>query len=177
MNFQLLSFPPSDVGEAHSIITPGWICGRTSESSTDYGKVHGGMFFNRTSGFLQLPKDGFYYVYSQVIFRSGRSLTTESEIHSKLVVCIPGYKCDFPNSQSETHLESVEYIDPNQFQTLFQAGLFHFPAGTQVAIIASNLLHNGGSAARPPLEYHALWYRTYMGAFLVNAAPFSQLQE
>lgn len=131
------------------------------------------MFFNRTSGFLRLPKDGFYYIYSQVIFRAGRRLGEESEIHSKVVVCIPGDHCEFPNSQSKTHLETVDYIEANQFKTQFQAGLFHFPAGTQIAIIASNLLHSNPSSPTL-LSYHALWYRTYMGAFLVNDAPFGQ---
>ena len=167
----------SDVGEAHSIITPGWICSSSTEGDSTYeGRVHGGMIFNRTSGFLRLPKDGFYYVYSQVIFAASRKLEGEAEIHSKMVACIPGDKCTFPNSHSKTHLQSIDYIEASEYEALLHGGLFHFPAGTQIAIIASNLLHSGtpASYSRPPLNYNGLWTQTYMGAFLVDVAPFEQ---
>ena len=96
-------FSSADERKPHSIITKDWVCARPdkTQTSSTYGRVRGGMFFNRSSGFLRLPKTGVYYVYSLVHFRGGSSRDTEPEqvIKSKMVACNPQpWNVSFPRN-------------------------------------------------------------------------------
>ena len=172
-------FSSADERKPHSIITKDWVCARPdkTQTSSTYGRVRGGMFFNRSSGFLRLPKTGVYYVYSLVHFRGGSSRDTEPEqvIKSKMVACIPNLECEFPEEHYVSYLHSerrlfnaTRYDEENNFQ----AGLFHFPAETQLAIVVNNPKFRQTFEQRnqgPDMMYlDGRRQHTYMGAFLVD---------
>lgn len=126
--------------------------------------VQGGMIFHRSSGFLELPVTGVYFVYYQVMFRPrGRRVRMA---RSRLVACIPDQDCSYITADSDPYMQTESDLAGRYRNSKYQAGLFHFPAGTRVAILVWNELYN-----RPDLEairYDDHGYNTYMGAYLVD---------
>jgi hypothetical protein len=124
--------------------------------------VQGGMTFHRSSGFLELPVSGVYYIYHQITFRPRGSSARLAR--SRLVACIPDQSCSYitddPYTQTETNLEG------RYGTSKFQGGLFRFPAGSQIAILVQNELFS-----RPHLtaiRYDDAGFNTYMGGYLVD---------
>lgn len=119
------------------------------------------MIFHRASGFLELPASGIYYIYQQVVFVSRDN---EARIaRSRLVACIPGEVCSYI---SDPYMQTEARLERSYGTSKFQGGLFHFPAGTQIAIVAFNERFDNLNAK--PVSFDSAGHQTYMGAFLVD---------
>lgn len=127
--------------------------------------VQGGMTFHRSSGFLELPRAGIYYVYHQVLFRRPPRDTGSRVARSRLVACIPGQDCSYLTSSSDPYTETEANLDGRYGTSKFQAGLFRFPAGAQLAILVWNERFGRPVTA---VQYNDHSQNTYMGAYLVD---------
>lgn len=145
------------------MLTKQWLCG--SESGNQ-GMVHGGMVFHRFTGFLELPVAGVYYVYHQVTFRPSTKELRLGRI--RLVSCIPGEDCSYLTSSEDNdpYMQMESDLKGKYGSSKFQGGMFHFPAGAQVAILAWNEVFSDDSLRS--LRYNDHGHNTYMGAFLVD---------
>lgn len=126
--------------------------------------VQGGMTFHRSSGFLELPVSGVYFVYYQVMFRPRGK--TPRMARSRLVACIPNQDCSYIAADNDPYMQTESDLAGRYGNSKYQAGLFHFPAGTQIAILVWNELYN-----RPhldPIRYDNHGYNTYIGSYLVD---------
>lgn len=127
--------------------------------------VQGGIMFHRSSGFLELPVAGVYYVYHQITFRP-RGRGPVRLARSRLVACIPDQDCSYIAEDNNPYMQTESELAGRYGNSKFQAGLFWFPAGSQIAILVWNELYN-----RPHLDairYDDYGYNTYMGAYLVD---------
>jgi len=129
------------------------------------------MVFNRSSGYLRLPVDGLYYIYSQVQFWSNTAVNNPIVMKYATVSIIP--KSDQHEYKStlipRAQLESIgmPYAGPKVAATFNHGGLFHFPAGTQIGIQAfydPRIDTNRGEW----LKFSGTSEDTFMGAFLIN---------
>lgn len=151
-----------DKDSAFSVLSQQWKC---STDGSGRGMVRGGMTFHRSSGFLELPTSGVYYVYHQVMFRTARDPSPRLA-RSRLVGCIPGEDCSYLEGQDQPYMQTETNLEGKYGTSKFQAGLFHFPAGAQIAVLVLNELFT-----RPrinPINYDDFGHNTYMGAFLVD---------
>ena len=130
------------------------------------GHVQGGMKFNRTTGYLTLPVDGIYFIYSQVQL-SSNTVASIFMSHGTLVYT-PGHPELKTGSRPMRYLESYgrPYAGSRVKATFNHGGLFHLPAGAQVGI-----------ATHYDTRGESLWFSgapedSFMGAFLVNEVPF-----
>lgn len=141
--------------------------------------ILGGMVFNRTSGFLQLPKDGVYYIYSHVLFQlSDTNETLRTSV--RMVACIPELECEFAKP-SNTKDFSVSNGVAIQYKNkrigddgIYQGGLYHLSAGTQISL----LVINPKGRARRGEKVDKLFISrakesSYFGAFLVQELPLN----
>ena len=129
--------------------------------------MQGGMSYNKETGFLLLPVDGMYFVYSQVMF-SARNVPSSQVVKMghRTVVCRPG---DSSCGPSTPMMESMSYpsraADGNALSSHYHGGVLSATAGTQVAVAGwydTNL--PDGSLL---IDTH--WSHSYMGAFLIQA--------
>ena len=138
------------------------------------GHVRGGMKFNRTKGYLTLPVDGIYYIYSNVQF-SSNTVASNIVMEYDTLVYTPNHPKLLTGSRWVSYLES--YGRPHAAGSKVKAtfnhgGLFHLPAGAQVSIAArydTNAIKKNES----------LWFSgysrvSYMGAFLVEEVLFDE---
>ena len=105
-----------------------------------------------------------------------------------MVACVPGEQCE--TVESNAHflsrlLESSDtvsrsYNRPRSFageNGIFQGGLFHFPANTQISVLVEDPKWQRPSSERRGQDKLFLSLGTaadsYMGAFLVQKIPFS----
>ena len=153
----------TDDGAIYSVLTKGWSCGGKPRN---HSIVQGGMIFHRKSGFLEVPVTGVYYVYSQVTFRPGRGIARRAM--SRLVACIPGARCSYP-TEDDVYMQTETGVVGTIGNSKFQAGVFYFPSGTQIAILVWNEINsNQDLPSREKIRYDQLRYNTYFGAFLVD---------
>ena len=141
--------------------------------------ILGGMVFNRTSGFLQLPKDGVYYVYSHVLFQlSNTSETLRTSV--RMVACIPELECEFAqpgNAKDFSVSNSVvtQYKDKKIGDDgIYQGGLYHLSAGTQISLLVINpkgRVRRGERQQEDKLFISRAKESSYFGAFLVQELP------
>lgn len=165
-----------EYGGQYSVLTEDWKCTPDARNPSAYGRVHGGMAFNKTTGFLRLPVDGIYFVYSQIVFKID-NLDVPFSIKHQTVACIPNHGCTSPDSgATQTYVETVDRYLGNVSQdaeSTYHGTLLHFPAGTQVALVTfkpEDLLSTVRSDRDVFVD--ATWHRTFMGAFLVESIPF-----
>ena len=119
------------------------------------------MIFHGSTGFLELPKSGVYYVYQKVTFGSRDS--QDRLARARLVACVPGDDCKYfsdPYMQMDANLNGKYSISKSQ------GGLFRFPAGTQIAIMVYN--EKFSRPDRSAITHDDTGHQTYMGAFLVD---------
>ena len=145
--------------------------------------------FNRTSGFVTLPLNGTYFLYSQVQFKIETNFTKPDRVGYRTVVCIPpphGY-CTTPGAltgQGSPYMETLpqdQYVEGTS-NALFHGGVFHLPANSQVGLVAyysrslrqkyGSSSNDGGGGEETGLGYRATWYHSYLGVFLVDEIPF-----
>ena len=119
------------------------------------------MIFHGSTGFLELPKSGVYYVYQKVTF--GSTDSQDRLARARLVACVTGDDCEF---FSDPYMQMDANLNGRYFTGKSQGGLFRFPAGTQIAIMVYNerFSHPDVSA----ITYDNSGHQTYMGAFLVD---------
>ncbi len=127
------------------------------------------MIFAKSSGTLELPTAGVYYIYYQIMFRPiSKNMTLQARC--RVVGCMPDQRCNFKSSGSKySYMQSELNLNPNgtYANSLSQGGLLHFPAGSTIAIV----VNNSGRRASPQLHYDDHQHLTYFGAFLVDADP------
>ena len=132
------------------------------------------MKFNRTMGYLTLPVDGIYYIYSNVQF-SSNTVASNIVMEYDTLVYTPNHPKLLTGSRPVSYLESYgrPHAAGSKVKATFNhAGLFHLPAGAQVSIAArydTNAIKKNES----------LWFSGYsrvsfMGAFLVEEVPFDE---
>ncbi len=127
------------------------------------------MKFHQNSGFLELPKAGVYYVYSQVTFRPASRNSLPRRVTSRLVSCVPEEECHYSltaPSPPDVLLQTESDVSGRYGQSKFQAGMFYFPAGTQLGVLVLNELFS--KPELPSLRYDDYRYNTFMGIFLVD---------
>lgn len=160
-----------------------WTCSRPHDVTrpVPYGIITGGMVFNRTSGFLRLPKDGVYYIYSHVLFQ----LENSSEAHRvsvRMVACIPELDCELAQPKtsqefSESNGVAVQY--KNKLigdDGIYQGGLYHFSAGTEVSMLVINpkgRVRRWERDQEDKLFISRAKENSYFGAFLVEELVFN----
>ena len=132
------------------------------------GHVRGGMKFNRTMGYLTLPVDGIYYIYSQVQFSSNTAENNNAMAYGTLVYT-PGHP---KLKRSVRYLESFgrPFAGPRVKATFNHGGLFHLPAGAQIHIAAK--YDTRAIKPKESLWFSGFWEDSFMGAFLVDEVPF-----
>ena len=166
----------------YSMLSKDWLCGYSTDRNRrlkpGLGHVRGGMAFNRTSGFLYLPVDGTYFIYSQVQFHSNSS--EPILMGHRTVVCLPPPhgRCSVPDavhSGANVYMETITepYVEANTVAQ-FHGGIFHFPAGTQVGVWGYWPFGTGSALGSEEalFELKASWYHTFMGAYLIDEVPF-----
>ncbi len=161
--------------DPYVVISKNWTCGSTNKKDSAYGIISGGMVFNRSSGFLTLPKDGVYYVYSHVEFKLQDTEKTY-EAHARMVVCIPGETCQMDaylyhklSESGGTVSQPNDRLKPNQGEHgLYQGGLFHFPAGTRILILAKDPKFKTRITVKRGGDKLVINSDSYMGAYLVQ---------
>ena len=124
------------------------------------------MNFNRTTGYLTLPVDGIYYIYSQVQFSSNSAASIYMSYGT--LVYTPGHPELKTVAGPRRYLESYgrPYAGSMVKATFNHGGLIHLPAGAQVGI-AAHYDTRGDS-----LGFSGAPEDSFMGAFLVNEVPF-----
>lgn len=170
-----LSSSPVPPGSARQvIISKNWACNKDNTIRMAGGFVQGGMSFNKDTGFLLLPLDGVYFVYSQVVFSatdvsSGQTIS----MGHRTVVCRPG---DLSCGPGMPLLETISYParapDRSVLSSYYHGGLLSATAGTQIAVAGwydPNLQDRS-------LQIDMHWSHSYLGAFLVHSPTnnFSQ---
>ena len=154
----------STVNQHYSdIISKNWQC--KSDGQWNTAHVQGGMHFNRNTGFLTLPVNGTYFIYSQILFTIKQTNTSNIlpiRMGHRTVACDAEDTCAM-SPFGTPHLESYAYPydDSSNQDVHYHGGLFFFRAGTKIAIVS---LYNHTAT----LQYRAAWERSFMGAFLVN---------
>ena len=140
------------------------------------------MVFNRSSGYLILPKDGVYYIYSHVQFKLQDSDKTY-ETAARMAACIPGEECTMDEFLYTKLTESGGTVTQHNYKQrpgegehgLYQGGLFHFPAGTQIMILAKDpkfRLPRREQDLPDKLLTSVLKEKSYMGAYLVQEIDY-----
>ena len=143
------------------------------------------MVFNRSSGFLVLPTDGVYYVYSHMQFRL-RGTDVTYEAGTFMVACVPDEQCGNIDAHFMPRVlkssDTVSRFNNRQRSFagetgIFQGGLFHFPANTQISVLVEDPKYQLSSREKREQDKLFLSLGTaadsYMGAFLVQEMPFS----
>lgn len=167
--------------ESYVVVTKNWQCGAHTRNNP-FGIISGGMAFNRSSGFLVLPKDGVYFIYSHVQFRLLETTDETYETVARMAACVPDGVCEmtspsrFPKltesgSSITRHSHSHRIDGANG---LYQGGLFHFPAGTRIAILAKDMKYNRGGRVRDKPDLFTSLSRedSYFGAYLVQEKKY-----
>ena len=151
--------------ERFSILSKGWVCEKTSNERR--AMVRGGMKFHKSSGFLEFPVSGVYYIYHQITFRldAREKPNTRRLARTRLVACIPGDDCTYIAEDGEPYMQSEAGLSGSYGRSKFQGGLFFFPAGARVAVLVWNELYDRYLRA---IRYDDYSYHTYMGAYLVD---------
>lgn len=171
--------------KSYVVTTKQWVCGRQAREY-EFGVIAGGMVFNRSSGFLILPTDGVYYIYSHVSFVLKNSDTTY-ETEARMVACVPGVDCEVVDPHHlPPLLESADSIDrfhnrqANRGENgVYQGGLFHFPAHTQISLLIKDPkwgLSRREKGADDRLFTSLHTGNSYMGAILMQRMPSSTQQ-
>ncbi len=163
------------------MITRSWKCG-AHRKNNPFGIISGGMVFNRSSGYLILPKDGVYYIYSHVQFKLQDSDKTY-ETAARMAACIPGEECTMDEFFYTKLTESGGTVTQHNYKRtpgegehgLYQGGLFHFPAGTRIMILAKDpkfRLPRREQNLPDKLLTSVLKEKSYMGAYLVQEIDY-----
>ena len=136
--------------------------------------MQGGMSYSKETGFLLLPVDGVYFVYSQVMF-SATDMTSGQAISMghRTVVCRPE---DSSCGPSTPLLETMSYParapDGSALSSFYHGGLLSATAGTQIGVAGwyDTKLQDRS------LQIDMHWSHSYLGAFLVHSPTnnFSQ---
>lgn len=146
----------------YPVLTKGWSC---LEQVNGY--IKGGMSYSSQTGFLTVPVDGLYFVYSQITVN-----TTEPLGHVTFVCsCVESSPdCDcLSDDGTITSSKVKEFLSSNQpanqdFSSNYHGSVKYLEADSQLALI-------------PPLSYSgeytyfAEWTQAYFGAFLISQLP------
>lgn len=172
--------------DPYVVITKKWRCSSVKQNNgkkdNPFGIVSGGMVFNRSSGFLTLPKDGVYYVYSHVQFKLQETDKTYETV-ARIAACVPGETCKMDPYNYPKLTESGGTITQHNHRKrpsggengLYQGGLFHFPAGTRILILAKDPkfgLSKRERSETDKLLTSAAREESYMGAYLVQEMDY-----
>ena len=166
------------IGNNIEILTDKWLC------DFSYTKAHvaGGMSF--VDGFLKVPSDGVYFIYSQVSLEAQNSAEAKGGKkpivmgHSTIICdCIDktelkdSCKCYTEESQSvklagnhNMHLlQSASETFGNVKGTHFHGGLFRLTANSYISIIPVVSKHDN-----PGTKVYARYTNSFYGGFLVS---------
>lgn len=167
--------------EPYVVITKNWKCG-SHKKNNPFGIISGGMVFNRSSGFLTLPKDGVYYVYSHIEFKLQDTDKTY-ETAARIAACIPGETCKMDPYLYDRLTESGGTVTQHNYRRkpgegehgLYQGGLFHFPAGTRILVLAKDPKFKTSRTEQrlsDKLLTSSMKEKSYMGAYLVQEMDY-----
>ena len=129
--------------------------------------MQGGMSYNKRTGFLLLPVDGLYFVYSQVMYSatnvpSGKVV----KMGHRTVVCLPeDPNCGPATVMMETMSYPARATDNSAYNSYYHGGILSATAGTQIAVAGwydTNLPDNS-------LRINTHWSHSFMGAFLIQS--------
>ena len=146
----------------YPVLTSGWSCMNAN------AYLKGGMSYNATTGFLTVPVDGPYFIYSQIMVN-----TTEPLGHVT-VFCEPKKSSDCEGLSGVITSSMIKILTRSKqpgnqdFASNYQGAVKFLKAGSQLALI-------------PPLDYSGEYTyfaeqtQAYFGAFLVSHLP-SQAQ-
>ena len=158
---------PFTAADAYPVLSAKWSCDDSAS-----GSIKGGMSYDSATGFLKVPVDGAYFLYSQIIVRG----TTQALGHSTVLCkCEGKADCmcttdDSSSSVSKTSSAEVqEFMQGLQSGTTdvssnYHGGIRHLKAGDQIALI-------------PPVQYSGSYTylkqqtKAFFGAFLVSKLP------
>lgn len=149
------------------ILSKNWACNKDQIPRQAGGFVQGGMSYNKDTGYLLLPVDGIYFIYSQVMFSAKNASNGQTIMMGhRTVVCRPDSSSCGPTTAL---LETMSYpaiaTDKSTLDSYYHGGLLNAVAGTQIALAGwyDNNLQNGNLL----IDTH--WSHSYMGAFLVQS--------
>ena len=102
------------------------------------GHVVGGMKYNEASGFLQVPTDGIYFIYSQILISTDDS--SASKLGHMTVKCSCEDICNCYDIQNYVSYNDDTFNIMNSYSgsagSNYHGGLFHLKAGSYVGVIA-----------------------------------------
>ena len=160
------SASPSTEANAYPVLSAKWSCDDSAS-----GLIKGGMSYNPTTGFLRVPVDGAYFLYSQIIVRN----TTQALGHSTVLCKCAGKAscvCTTDDSSSISKTSSAEVQEfmqslqsgTDDVSSNYHGGIRYLKAGDQIALI-------------PPVQYSGSYTylkqqtKAFFGAFLVSKLP------
>ena len=145
------------------IISTKWVCIEQYFN----GHVSGGMSYNSHTGFLRVPVDGYYYVYSQVLLEpTNQSQPTPALLGHKTVTCScrTDCTCSMLEGSNNYILRQSDLVHSTSYSkkkvSNYHGGVFKLKANTYIGLLA-NL---GDDSVR----YSLTSYNSFMGAFLIS---------
>ena len=147
----------------YPVLTKEWSCAKHSN-----GYIKGGMLYNRQTGFLTVPVDGAYFVYSLITVNTTQPLGHVTFFCSCIESSSPDCDC-LSDNDTITSSKVKEIMSSNQpanqdFSSNYHGCVKDLKAGAQLAIIPP-LFYSG------EYTYFAERTQAYFGAFLVSQLP------
>lgn len=144
--------------------------------------VLGGMKYNTQNGFIKIPTDGMYYVYSQILMNiSSPDSNRPTKLGHITVKCtcedetqLDGYcycysmQDSIPyNDDNENLMRSYSWDKESSGGSTYHGGLFHLTANSYIGIVP--VIPDKGS---PQLSILATTIDSFFGAFYVTGLTY-----
>jgi hypothetical protein len=120
------------------ILSADWSC-----ESDSNGHVNGGIDYNPKTGFMYIPADGHYFIYSQVSATLSSPSTAPVELGHMAVRCACTGDCNCYQLLDDAHyvagdshniMKSFSQSD-GLGSTNYHGGVFHLKAGTYIGVV------------------------------------------
>ena len=124
------------------ILSAGWSCDEGRN-----GHVLGGMKYNSVNGFLKVPVEGIYFVYSQILLNITSHDGSSTKLGHMTVKCSCGDESNCYCYSMEKNLAYTDDMDQDFMRSYttwnkgslggskYQGGLFHLTAGDYIAVV------------------------------------------